>query len=439
LLELSSCLPKNENLSKQMLQVAQQCLTANLSGQGPENIFVRITEARANFALTLVQRLASSPPSANDINQLLGTLFGVVNSIEEPFAPDSTSYYRTLLKILYVILRAYTESEKKLASGGKSGQGDAAITLAQTVLSLLDRVVAKGFRQLVSLVHDPEASVSPDDLNLLTAILQACLAMPNMDQCQDQIQNIMANYDVIHTASSLFSWADKLVINGDPIYGELSLMFLLELSTLPRLAEQMATDGLLSHLLSANLANAMRLPIISPFSDSSGPQRCYNIWAKGLLPLLLNMLTALNGTVASEIATVLNQFPYLLRSSIERFEAPGASRTASRDAPHYLALVTVSEVHSLALLAKVIAAFRANNGRDIIEVQWDGTALLENVDFWLSSRKLLRERLVPTGARELEWKNTKVGPPSEAENQLEARFVAQLEAVRDVLAEDLES
>lgn len=442
-----------------MLQVAQQCLTANLSSQGPENIFIRIVEARANLSLTLVQRLVGSSPSTGDVNQVLGTIFAVINNFEEPFAPGSISYYRTLLKTLYVTVRAYTLDSTKAAA---EGRGSTSVSVAQTILSILDRVVAKGFRQLVSLIHDPEASVSPEDLALLTAILQACLALPNMDQCQTQIHNIMASHDVTQVATSLFSWADKLTDNGDPIYGELSLLFLLELSTLPRLAEQLACDGLLGNLTSANLAGYMRRANISPFAaDSPGAQRCYSIWAKGLLPLLLNLLTALGSTVAPEVAYVLNQFPHLVRSSVERFEAPSASRTTAtgagagrrgRPAPHHVTLLAVSEIHSLALLNKVLAAFRANNNRDIAEVAWDAGALLENVEFWLAGRKLLRERLLPLGPREAEWRAMKVPPAAgagggagaagaedgRAENRLEERVVAQLEAVRDVLSEDLE-
>lgn len=415
------------------MQVAQRCLNANLSSQGPENIFVRIIEARANLALTIVQRLVGTSLSAGDVNHLLGTLSAVINSVEEPFASESVAYYRTLLKILYVTLRAYTDGERKAAAAGKAG--GLVVTVTQTVLGLLDRVVAKGFRELVTFIHDPDATVLPEDIALLTAILQACLAVPAMDQCQMQVQNIMASYDAMHVATSLFSWADKLADKGDPIYGELSLLFLLELSTMPKLAEQLACDGLLGQLTSASITNYMRRPIISPFADAIGPQRCYSIWARGILPLLLNLLTALGATIAPEVAYVLNQFPHLLQSSVDRFEAPGASRTASIQTPHYVTLLAVSEVHSLALLTKILAAFRANNNRDIPEVEWDAGVLLENVDFWLSGRKLLRERLLPLGQRELDWRNMKVG---EEGNVLEERAIAQLESVRDVLSADLE-
>ncbi|KAF7538429.1 hypothetical protein G7Z17_g12639 [Cylindrodendrum hubeiense] len=437
LVELSTCLPDNDIVAKQMLQVSQQCLNANQGIPGPESIFLKLVDARANLALVLVQRSVKSSAPVKDINRLLSTLIGTMNGVEEPFGQESISYYRTLLKSLFVTLRAYRVHGNRATPGSQDGMQGTSVTVVQTVLNILDRVVGRGFRALVSLIHDNEATVSPEDLALLTAILQACLSVPGLDQSQTQVLNIMAEHQVMNAATSLFSWADRLADQGDPIYGELSILFLLELSTLPLVAEQMACDGILSNILSANLTKFMLKSNISPYSDAPVAQRCYGIWAKGLLPLMLNLLTALGATVAPEISYVLNQFPHLLESSVDRFEAPGASRTQSRSSPHYLTLLAISEVHSLALLTRVIEALRVNNNRDIPAVEWDAASLLENVDFWLSTKKLLKERLMPLGQREVDWRGMKASTAG-CDNLLEEKAVAQLDAVRDVLSEDSE-
>jgi nuclear pore complex protein Nup188 len=344
------------------------------------------------------------------------------------------------LKALFVTLRSYQLAENHGPSETAVNLGGSTVTVTQTVLNLLDHVVAKGFRSLVSLIHDSDSDMSSEDLGLLTAILQACLSLPNMDQSQTQILNIMATHDVVHAATSLFSWADKLAHQGDPVYGELSILFILELSTLPLLAEQLACDGILSSLLSANLSKYMLRSTISPYADSPVAQRCYAIWVKGFLPLMLNMLASLGATLAPEITYVLNQFSHLLEASVDRFEAPGASRTKSKTTPQYLTLLATTEIHSLALLTRVLSALRANNNRDIPVVEWDATGLLENVDFWLSSKRLLKERLLPLGPRETEWRNTRkeVSSNGSGESLLEKKIVSQLEIVRDVLSETLE-
>ncbi|KAK0646672.1 nucleoporin subcomplex protein binding to Pom34-domain-containing protein [Cercophora newfieldiana] len=435
LLELSVCLlPKNATVTKQMLQVAEQCLESNQRAQPPEGIFVRLLHSRANLALTLLQRLAGSSQLPKDINPPLSKIAAAIYSVEEPFSEENISYYRTLLKILFVVLKGSRHSAN---SEAPRTPGDNSVAVTQQVLTILDRVVARAFRTLVTLVHEPESATTPEDLALITAVLQACLSVPGIEQCQVQILNIMASFEVLQSATSLFSWADKLADRGDPIYGELALLFLLELSALPTIAEQLAIDGLLSHITTANLTGFMRRDNVSPFADNAGAARCYGIWAKGILPLLLNILRSLGATIAPEVAYVLNQFPNLLRASAERFEAPGISRTISREA-QTVALIAVAEINSLALLTRVLAVLRLNNQRDIPEVQWDAATVLENVEFWLASRKVLRERLLPLGPRESDWRAMKASEGSGCENLLEEKVVVQLEAVRDVLSEDLE-
>ncbi|KAI1870464.1 uncharacterized protein JN550_005392 [Neoarthrinium moseri] len=444
LLELSNCLPKNDTLKKQSLQVAEQCLEANQAMQGHEQIFERLTESRVNLALMLVQRVVDNTPSAGDVAQLLNALWATVSTVEEPYSADSLPLYRTLLKLLYVTLRAQVKASSLDArtASQKRVINDSSASVSQTVLGILDRVVARGFRTLVSLIHDAEGSVFPDDLAIINAILQTCLSIPGINQSQTQIVNIMAAHDAVHVAVSLYSWADKLAEKGDPIYGELSLLFLLELSALPLVAEQLACDGLLNHLTSASLVKHLNQANVSPFAEAVGPQRCYAIWAKAIVPLLLNILTALGQTIAPEVAYVLNQFPGLVAASVERFEAPGASRTqTARSKSAYVTLLSVGEIHDLALLTRVLGAFRAQNVRDIPTVEWDAAGALENVEFWLGSRKILRERLVPLGQREAEWKASRPGPAAAArgcESRLEEKVVDMLEGVKVVLAEDTE-
>lgn len=451
LLELSVCLlpKKNHTVAKQMLQVAEKCLDSNLTSQAPEAIFARISQSRANLCLTLLRRLADRALLPKDMSQLLVTVAASITSVENPYGDEQVHYFRTLLKILYVVLRGSAHSGNSDSGVGAKpdGHDNASVAVTQLVLNILDRVVAQGFRSLVTLVHESDTSTTPEDIALITAILQACLSIPGMDQCQTQILNIMASHDVFHVATSLFSWADKLADKGDPVYGELSLLFLLELSALPAVAEQLACDGLLSHITSAPLAGFMRRPAVSPFSDSVGAARCYGIWAKGILPLLLNILGALGATIAPEVAFVLSQFPTLVRAAVERFEAPGISRTAAaaaREAPRFVTLLAVSEAHSLALLTRVLGALgalrEANNARDLPELPpFEAGALLENVEFWLSSRKVLRERLMPLTAREQEWRATKPGDArSGCENKLEEKVVLQLALLRDVLADGIE-
>ncbi|KAI1306610.1 nucleoporin subcomplex protein binding to Pom34-domain-containing protein [Xylaria venustula] len=444
LLELSICLPNNDTLKKQTIQVAQQCLKANQEIQRHDQLFERLAESRVNLALMLVQRVVDSSPSIGDIAQLLNSLWETVSAYQEPYSSENISIYRTLLRLLYVTLRtlgrSFDQNDFNASVRDTQGNSISPAAVSQTVLGILDVTVSKGFRTVVALIHDSDTVVSTSDITIINAILQACLCIPGMDQSQTQILNILAAHDAVQAAVSLYSWADKLAEQGDPIYGELSLLFLLELSALPLVAEQLACDGLLDQITSANLATYLRRPNVSPFADSVGLQRCYSVWAKGIVPILLNMLSALGATIAPEVAYVLNQFPNLMQSSIDRFEAPGDNQRRGRRDMAFITPLSISEVHSLALVTQVLGALRTNNVRDIPAVEWDSATLLENVDWWIDHRKVLRERLVALGPREAE---RKLIPASDAdkrrgsESLLEATAVEQLEFVQIVLSEGL--
>ncbi|OAA58082.1 nucleoporin [Niveomyces insectorum RCEF 264] len=337
--ELSVCLlPTNRRLPVIMLQIAEQCLTANQNSQGPAPIFAQLAQSRANLALLLLQRLTEFASLPKDVSPLLLTVWTSIHGVDNPWSPEQAPYYRTLLRILYVVLRATRPSSRRTEGGGKTSDATGktaavggldeddggaddddnamVVSTTQTVLNVLDRVVAQGFRTLVRLVHDADgdadAKARPTDIALLTAVLQACLSTPGLAQCQIEVLHILAAHDVLHVATALFSWADQLLVDdGDPVYGELSLLFLRELAALPAVAEQLACDGFLSHLTATaagpgtgtgGLAAQLRRPGVAPFSGGPAQQRCYSLWAQGVLPLLLHLLRALGTRIAPEVA-----------------------------------------------------------------------------------------------------------------------------------------
>jgi nuclear pore complex protein Nup188 len=199
------------------------------------------------------------------------------------------------------------------------------------------------------------------------------------------------------------------------------------------MAEQLAIDGVLGHIGAANITSFLRRSNVSPFAEGAGFQRCYSIWVRGILPLLLHMLDAVGASIASEVAVFLAQFPNLLDQASQAFDAPELSRTASRAQTNYITLSICSEIHSLSLIMFILNGFREEaTGMDIPEVKWDASAVLENVEFWLGTPAVLRERILPMGEREASMSKKKSGD-SAAASRLEEKVVAELRGIRDVL------
>lgn len=467
-IELSNYMAADVPTQNMLMEVAKNCLIANGRTPLPESIFARLSETRADLALVLMQRLIEVRCKEETALALLPTAWNLIMNHDETFeqamANGDASYYRTLLKLLFLALRFHAGRKagpkvvtvaqlKDLVNSGVTApkdrydveeeDGDAANDVEsvekgspnQIGLQILDKVVAQGFRDLVRAIHEQPAESIPEDLALVTAILQACLLVPGVQFCHQQVLAIMTKADAPRLATTLFSWSDKLAVEGDPIYGELSILFLLELSSIPQLAEQLATEGVLGHISAANITSYIRRANVSPLADGAGAQRCYSIWVKGILPLLLNILDAVGSSIAAEVSLFLNQFPNLLKQSTAAFESQEGSRTVTQS--KYLTYISVSEVHSLSLTLYIISTFRDQmmGITDIPDIAWDVPAVVENVDFWLNARTVLRERILPLGPREVEMAKQKpLNVASKCQHRLEEKIVEELEGVKSVLS-----
>ncbi|KAE8452536.1 hypothetical protein EG329_000439 [Mollisiaceae sp. DMI_Dod_QoI] len=440
-IELSVNMKGDADLEKMSADVVNSCLVANSRAQPPEEIFARLSLTRTDFALVLAQRLIQADSSISEVKNLLAivwkTITALRGSFERAIPDDDILYYRSLLKVLFLAVRVHAEAkpeakEKDLRASLRINQSASIIPI---ILDVIRYVISMGLRELVSAIHDSPADSSPEDLSLLTGILQLCLRIPGIELYHTQIINIMASNSTPRVALTLFSWSDKLAIDGDPIYGELSMLFILELSSIPLMAEHLAIEGVLGHVASASIASYLRRGGVSPFADSAGLQRCYSIWVRGILPLLLNMLDAVQASIATEVALFLNQFPTLLAQSEDALDAPETSRIVPRGQTKYITLAICSELHSMALLTFILNGFRdlLNGTTDVPDVKWDAAGVLENAEFWLSSRALLRERILPMGEREVAMVKKKTAE-GRAVSALENKVVIELMGIRDVLS-----
>lgn len=431
-----------------MAKVIKECLIANNKSQLPENIFTRLSQTRADFALILLQRLIESKCTGPEVLGLLSkiweTILNLESSFEDLIASSEADYYRALLKLLFLALRAHTGAEhtsasstdsQKQSSKSVSPQIHAVSGPTRVVLDVTRKVVAQGFQALVAAIHERPTESVADDLALVTAILQACLRFPGIEICYSQILEAMIAYDVIRVATTLFSWSDKLALDGDPVYGELSILFLLELSSLPVIAEELAVQGTLGHISNASITSYIRKANVSALAEGLGPQRCYSIWVRGILPLILNILDAVGAAVAAEVALFLNQFPKLLQQSVEAIELPHTTlgRTMS---PPRITYSMISEVHSLALITHVLTTFRASLAgiNEIPDVRWDNASVLDSVENWITERTVLRQRILPLDSREMEMAKQKpLSVVRGCENRLEEKVVEELLVVKDIL------
>ena len=424
-----------------MVSTARHCLQSNAESNLPEAIFEQISQSRAELAFTLLQRLVEFKPLDPEVKDILPTAWNTVRShstnLELALTGNNSECYRTHLKILFLALQAHALGSTSNLSTLPTPSSPETI---QTVLETLRLIVAQGFRSLTTNLHDDPSRAFPADFSLLTAMLRTCLRIPGIDRHTSQILSDFADNNVARYASTLFSWSDQLTIDQDPVYGEISILFLLELSFIPTLAEHLAVEGILTRLSSANLMNYFRRPKGSGPFDA--PTRMFAVWARGILPLCLNLLAAVGAPMASEVAAFLNQFSAQLTRASAAFDSKPIAVDATAG---YITLSMISEAQSLALIAAILDTFRAAGAgagvvsSDIAELNWNRAQVREDIENWLQRRNMLRERIVPSSEKEVAWGRMKaMDAGSECETRLEEKVVGELRAVATCLGSGAE-
>ncbi|KAL2006630.1 hypothetical protein VTN00DRAFT_9298 [Thermoascus crustaceus] len=422
----------DREVQKSMALVVRNCLIANTRNVPQEALFDRLQQARVDFALALLLRLVEIGAKGAEVFGLLGVVWEAMRArgatYENALLNDDTEYYRSLLNVLFLALQFHLAGPSRASPEAVSKKPEISSDLS-LVLEIVKVVVAQGFRTLTTYLHDEPQKCSPKDFAILTAILQTALQVKNADRVYEQIVFHIEDNDTARYATTLFSWSDQLTVEGDPVYGELSLLFLLELSSVPMLAEHLAVEAVLMKLSTCRLTNILRQ------SKGCGPfdpvPRLYAIWTGGILPLCLNLLYHVI-RAAPEVSAFLNQFEGQLKRASECFAGVHAT-VASAQPAKKICLSMASEAYSLALISFILERFREAgpsagiDPQSIQELKWDKAHVKDDIEELLGRRQSLRARIVATSEKELELARQKpVSSASGSENRLEEKIVNEL-------------
>lgn len=434
-----------------MITIVIDCLESNADTSLPEVIFEKLAQERVELAFTLLQRLIEVKAPVSEVRSILETAWNALRPYSTDLGSaiygDNADYYRTLLKILSLALRAHTSviSTKNPESSVGSSSERASVQRAASAspetlkiaLEILGMVVARGFRSLTTALHDDRSRVLPADFALITAILRTLLSVPGIESHATHLISQFSDHQTARCASTLLSWSDQLATNGDPIFGELSILFLLELSSIPALAESLAVDGMLTQISNTNLVQNLRqVRGMGPFDP---PGRMFSIWSRGILPLYLNLLHAVGPPIAVEISTALNNYPRQLARASCNFDGKGPS--PNDPAAGFITLSMVSEAQTMAVITNVLDTFREAgasagvNANDIVELKWDRVQIKEDIENWMQRRAALRDKIVPTNQKEEAWaRQQPLQAGSGSDNRLEEKVVLDLNTVLILLS-----
>lgn len=405
-LELCDVLPHHKAMEADLLSVVLNCLKANTDSESlPGPIFVKIIDERAVFGFLLMRKLQQQYKVENYrlYSDLLPSVWKAIYSsrhaLEASFRSGDLGHFRPLLRTFYTALIMLPTEKDALDASVPGIVGD---TLAL--------VVAKGFKELSTAVLHASPSAQPEDLALLTAILQAALHLPGQDSMHFTIASHFLENETIRTAVTLFSWSHQLT-PSDPVYGELAILFLLELSTSTVLAEQVAGQNALTQLIATDLAQ--QIAATHDLTPLSNP-RLHAIWARGILPLMLNLLTACGRRVAQDV-----------RTTLEFFRPVIAQITGRWPRPTYITTLQIRELLNLSILSKVLGDLPG----------WNSDEIANGVEYLLQHKKILASSVIPITEEEEGEVVVKDGERVTDKGLVE-KAVKALEEVGQVLGEE---
>ena len=434
-IQLSRSVSPDLNFQKVMIRVIMECLKSNIAESSTNlAVFEKLAQTRAELAFALLQRLAEASCTDLALQHVLPVAWDTLRkydiNIEAALRGENADYYRLLMKILLLALQGHIVRVSTTTSRDDNSNATHSPTSAETIqiiLEIITLVVARGFRGLTTLLHDTPSLVEPSDFAILTAILRTTFQIPGVTRNTTHLQTSFSDASTARCASTLLSWSDQLTTNQDPIYGELSILFLLELSNIPSIAESLAVEGVLPHITSTNLMKYLRQP--KALGPLDAPIRMYSIWSRGLLPLFMNLLHSVGPPIAAEIAGLLNSFPEQLARASNSFDTDAKSAA--------LTLSMISEAQNLAVITAILDTFReagASAGivaADVAQVKWNRAQVKDDIETWVGKRAMLRDAIVPTTESEEHLLKTPANRNAEAESRLEEKIV---EAMKEVLS-----
>jgi nuclear pore complex protein Nup188 len=469
----ASFFTRDREVQKLMAQIIRNGLAANTQpcpATAGERIFDTICADRVELAVALLQGLVEVQARGSEFSTLLVGAWGCTRfrnlSYDAAVSNNDLPYYRACLTAVLLCVQLHSSAGKAAQLSLKPGQTSHAATRS-TLLEVLADVVAQGLGQIASALYDQaqaqtqqrtgdvgagaeaSAEVGLRDFSLLLSILQSALGVPTLSQMVAQVSAVFVSSSIIDAALRLYSWSHRLLpLQADPVYASYALSFLVALSSLPPVAEELGIEGVLNRVATSRITLTLQRMLggVGPLEVARGPnvyhhqQRLYVVWAEGILPLCLNLLHSVGRPMAGEIAAFLNQFPEQLARASGAFAFNAASRDPAAGA---VSLSLAAEATTLALISHVLSSYRiagASAGVDSFDIpiltRYDELeskkALKADVEELVSRKAFLRSRIVATSERELSWAKTKSKLTAkeqgggEAENVLEGKIAAEL-------------
>ncbi len=397
--------PLVDGLDQKAHEIASIGLVANIKEVTYPTLSARICTTRAVLVFNLLQSIKNRRRDDHFGSILVlcwNSLFTGDPNYTEQIASNDRFYCQVMLRMAYFCFQRLDDIKLSQLP---------AKTFHPAISGLFDTMVIKTFSKLINMAKS--GKLVSGEMDLVIALLQQILAINEVDIIMSQFVSIVNQSDCMRACLSLFSWSAKLIVEEEPLYGELALLFLLEISIIPDLAEQMAIHGIIDSFLESKVSEELQQGGVTSMDNPC----LHRIWAKGMLPLVINLFMHLDTRFANQTKTFLKIFWPQIQFALDSWAQPK--------------VVTLASVQETAVIITLMTAMEQHPNVNLEGLTYDKDALVENINYVTLHQKYLASLIIPITNDDKKLQSEKV----EASNQLNQTIVEKLREIVNIVVD----
>ncbi|KAG5519661.1 hypothetical protein PMAC_001817 [Pneumocystis sp. 'macacae'] len=368
-----------ENL-KTYINIITTALKANSEENIDSSIIMSIACERVELSLFLTMHLQTIKSKFN-LGKYFFTIllhaWKAINSSETNFllsiGTKNSQYTRTILKIIYICLHGINSSDDRIEN----------CIIFPVLIGLSDLVLTRGASKLFSKALEMPTSILPSDIMLFAAIAEEIFDIQGIEALYDTISASMFQHDNFQSVITFFSNIDPIKKNQDNyFFAEASLLFLYVFSSIPSLSEQLVLYGLLNMLVNASICHQIQKRDTHLQSSSTGPipLDLYQLWVRGILPIVLNLLRYVGNRISTEVLGFLKIYSVQIQTAFGNWNKPLV-----------ITSLIIEETFLLVMIFDILHMEKNYNS----DYLFNKTELLESITYLLSHPKYLAILIMP--------------------------------------------
>lgn len=310
-------------LNQDYLKLVKTLLQINVDeGQHSET-----AQGRTELAFFVLYLLYNS-----DVEKTSSNVFEIIKVAAELLSSSSVNFlhvltqkeasYRSLLRIVYITLSLVKDDFELI------------VEYSSVFRDLFELIITKGTRNILIDVQnavylskannkDAFASINDrlDDLHLILSILKVFMQLRTSQDLHHTMAQLAVDNGTIKALLNLFSYAHLVEVNDEPVFAQLSLMFIQQFLQIDLIAQQLFTTGLLVVLVQSTISQPIRKGGVS---IQATPQY-HGIWSSGLLPIFIGLLTKLGPNILSELLLAIQAYKAQIEFCVESWAKDSSS------------------------------------------------------------------------------------------------------------------